>query len=559
MFHPHGLQPGDVFGGDFRIERALAMGGMGAVYVVEQLSTGRKRALKLLLPSLLQNEKSRERFEQEARVASRIQSDHVVEVVAAGVDAASGAPWLAMELLEGETLADRLARTGPMRPAEVLEVLRQLCHALGAAHATGLVHRDIKPENIYLAAPRREGIPFTLKILDFGIAKLTEDVRGQGGATGAIGSPLWMAPEQASAAGVGPPADVWALGLVVFHCLTARHYWRSASAPDATLQGLLKEVMFDPLAPASARASELGAAGLLPPGFDDWFGRTVVREPAHRFADATAALAALHPVLNPLSPTLTLPSAGAGAAAATLPSATPSVPAAFSATAPASTLHTGAVARPAQGGKALRWVLAGLGLLLVGGVAVVAVAAVAFGYFYTMEGDAKPAAIAPSGNAGPTAAAPDEAPGVAATAAAEQGSTTGAKKVTAQSPTAPAAPGAASATATATATAAPSATPAPSSTAIAMKDVSDYPTRDYKLSWYKDKINQCWKGNEGAKPDAGSYSATITVKLNEIGQASSVSVSPRPYPCFAGCAVVRSSEHPWGKGPPETKSFAFSF
>lgn len=182
MFHPHGLQPGSVFAGDFRIERALAMGGMGAVYVAEQLSTGRKRALKLLLPSLVESERSRERFEQEARVASRIASDHVVEVVSAGVDPASGAPWLAMELLEGETLAGRVERAGPLPPAETLEVMRQLCHALGAAHASGLVHRDIKPENLFLARPRRDGVPFTLKILDFGIAKLTEDVRARGGA-----------------------------------------------------------------------------------------------------------------------------------------------------------------------------------------------------------------------------------------------------------------------------------------------------------------------------------------------------------------------------------------
>lgn len=153
VFHPHGLQPGSVFAGDFRIERALAMGGMGAVYVVEQLSTGRKRALKLLLPSLTENEKSRERFEQEARIASRIDSDHVVEVVAAGVDPTTHAPWLAMELLEGETLAERITRGGPMRPVEVLEVMRQLCHGLGAAHATGLVHRDIKPENVFSPRP----------------------------------------------------------------------------------------------------------------------------------------------------------------------------------------------------------------------------------------------------------------------------------------------------------------------------------------------------------------------------------------------------------------------
>ncbi|MBI3200555.1 MAG: hypothetical protein HYZ29_03360 [Myxococcales bacterium] len=132
MFHPHGLQPGSVFAGDFRIERALAMGGMGAVYVAEQLSTGRRRALKLLLPSLVDSERSRERFEQEARVASRIASDHVVEVVSAGVDPGTGAPWLAMELLEGETLAQRVERSGPLGPAETLEVMRQLCHALVA-------------------------------------------------------------------------------------------------------------------------------------------------------------------------------------------------------------------------------------------------------------------------------------------------------------------------------------------------------------------------------------------------------------------------------------------
>jgi len=92
-----------------------------------------------------------------------------------------------------------------------------------------------------------------------------------------------------------------------------------------------------------------------------------------------------------------------------------------------------------------------------------------------------------------------------------------------------------------------------------MNDVPEQPARDYKLSWYKQKITECWKGNEGAKPDAGSYSCTITVKLTELGQATSISVSPRTYKYFAGCAVVRSSEHPWGKGPPETKSFSFSF
>jgi len=322
------LRPGEIFASDFRIERPLAVGGMGAVYVVEQLSTGRKRALKLMLPSVVENPRTRERFEQEARVASQIASDHVVEVVAAGIDGTSGTPWLAMELLEGETLSARIARGGPLAPVETLEVFRQMCHALGAAHAAGLVHRDIKPDNIYLAAPRREGVPFTLKILDFGIAKLNENAQSGGDTTRAVGSPLWMPPEQTSAGAVLPTADVWALGLVAFHCLTGRNYWRSGNSEHATLQELLREVVIDPLEPASRRSAALGVAHLLPEGFDAWFAHTVARDPRERFPDAAATLAALVPVLSGAgawsAPPVAATTAGTHAsAAATLPRAVP--------------------------------------------------------------------------------------------------------------------------------------------------------------------------------------------------------------------------------------------
>ncbi|MCC6903137.1 MAG: serine/threonine protein kinase [Polyangiaceae bacterium] len=519
MFHPHGLQPGSVFAGDFRIERALAMGGMGAVYVAEQLSTGRRRALKLLLPSLVDSERSRERFEQEARVASRIASDHVVEVVSAGVDPGTGAPWLAMELLEGETLAQRVERSGPLGPAETLEVMRQLCHALGAAHGAGLVHRDIKPENLFLARPRRDGIPFTLKILDFGIAKLTEDVRGRGGATAAIGSPLWMAPEQASAAGVGPTADVWALGLVVFHCLTGRHYWRCATAPDATLQGLLKEVMLDPLAPASGRAAEQGTAALLPAGFDFWFSRTVVREPAQRFSDANQCLAALGPLLEPRS---------VGGSSV--------VPAAFTGTMP-----THAASAPPRSASKVPWVLGGVALLATGAVIVAAVALVGLGMYGARETTAPAATSATSLTATP----------LASPSPSSEASTTPA-------PTAPPLGGRRS-TGSAVGAASDAGSAPASSAPIVMSDVPAHPPRDYKLAWFKEKITQCWKGNEGASRDAGAYSVTITVTLSELGQAKSVLVAPRTHKAFSGCATVRSTEHPWGKGPAETKSFSFGF
>ncbi|MEZ4224783.1 MAG: serine/threonine-protein kinase [Polyangiaceae bacterium] len=408
------LRPGEVFASDFRIERPLAMGGMGAVYVAEQLSTGRRRALKLMLPSLVDSPRTRERFEQEARVASQIASDHVVEVVAAGVDAASGAPWMAMELLDGETLSARIARSGPLPLAETWEVFRQLCHALGAAHAVGLVHRDIKPDNLYLAAPRREGIPFTLKILDFGIAKLTANVQSAGDATRAVGSPMWMAPEQTSAGAVQPSADVWALGLVAFHCLTGRCYWRAGNSESATLQELLREVVIDPLEPASQRAAALGVAHLLPPSFDDWFANAVARDPNARFPEANAAMAALGMALAPRDATSAptpfhggalpvaygaaqgqshgslqgQPAVSAAPAAMSAPPMTASAPAAFSATrAPATS----------SSGRALLFALLAFGAVAV--AIVIAVAGLGAGYYLSSESTPGASAVAPRSSA----------------------------------------------------------------------------------------------------------------------------------------------------------------
>src|SRR5690606_20960527 len=108
-----------------------------------------------------------------------IESDHVVEVVTAGYDEESHAPYLVMELLKGEELADYAARRGPRPLAEVAEILMQAGHALEQAHAQGIVHRDIKPENLFIAESRREGVPFTVKILDFGIAKLVAEQIGR--------------------------------------------------------------------------------------------------------------------------------------------------------------------------------------------------------------------------------------------------------------------------------------------------------------------------------------------------------------------------------------------
>jgi serine/threonine protein kinase len=290
------LQPSTIFAGDFRIIKPLSQGGMGAVYVVEQISTGKQRALKLMLPQLVTDPTLRKRFEQEARVGALIESEHVVEVVGAGVDAATKMPWLAMELLSGDDLSHVVAQRGARPPTEVLVIFEQLCHAVGAAHAAGIVHRDLKPENIFLARSRRAGEQSTVKVLDFGIAKIVAEAKTA--RTAAIGSPMWMAPEQTDRAKVTPATDVWALGLIAFNLLTGRFFWKTANFEDTTVTQLMREILFEPLPPASHRARELEANTSLPAGFDEWFIRCVSREASGRFQDAHQALSQLRPVLS---------------------------------------------------------------------------------------------------------------------------------------------------------------------------------------------------------------------------------------------------------------------
>ncbi|MBI4950846.1 MAG: protein kinase [Myxococcales bacterium] len=286
------LGPGTVVGDSFRVERSLSAGGMGAVYVATQLKTGRLRALKIMHPGLAKEARFVERFEQEAQVGARIASEHVVEVVDAGFDQARGVAYLAMELLEGTDLEERVSRGGPLGLGEVRRIYAELGHALGRAHAAGIVHRDLKPENVFLATSRRAGADYTVKILDFGIAKVLAEATSK--ATQTIGSPLWMAPEQTTpGAAITPVTDLWPLGLMAFYLLTGRSYWLTASAPAPSAMMLLREVAYEPLPPATERARALGCAHRLPPGFDAWFGRAVVREPASRFGSVTELLTAL--------------------------------------------------------------------------------------------------------------------------------------------------------------------------------------------------------------------------------------------------------------------------
>jgi formylglycine-generating enzyme required for sulfatase activity/tRNA A-37 threonylcarbamoyl transferase component Bud32 len=287
------LTAGSVLGGDFEIVEPLASGGMGAVYVARQRSTGATRALKTMHAHLVSDADFRKRFTQEATICTQIASEHVVQVVAAGIDDQHSVPWIAMEYLRGENLEAFVTRKGRLSLEEMIEVFLQVGHAVGAAHRAGIVHRDLKPENIFISPSQRVGEAFTVKVLDFGIAKIRSASDSAAKQTSALGTPLWMAPEQLRMTGdIDARADVWALGLIAFYCLTGKSFWRAGTAEDVDLAALVNEIAYAPLSNASVRASEVGAPGV-PTAIRSWFERCVERDRERRFPDAKVALEGL--------------------------------------------------------------------------------------------------------------------------------------------------------------------------------------------------------------------------------------------------------------------------
>jgi tRNA A-37 threonylcarbamoyl transferase component Bud32 len=319
------LTVGALFHGRYRVVRRLKSGGMGAVYEVLDEKTDKQRALKVMLPSALEDPDFRARFEREARVTGSIESDHIVHVSDAGIDDATSIPFLVMELLRGEELAGLLRRAGPLPPADVLTYLSQAALGLDKTHAAGIVHRDLKPENLFLTRAD-DGSP-RVKILDFGIAKvLAPD--GSSNTTRALGTPKYMAPEQVrSEKTIGPRTDIYALGQVAYALLAGEHYW-SADAADAgdSLFNLLMKIVAGADESASARAMRRRKV-TLPAGFDAWFFRATAVDPEDRFDRASTAVAALAQALDlPVLASLTA-SVTPGALAA-LPPASARTPAA---------------------------------------------------------------------------------------------------------------------------------------------------------------------------------------------------------------------------------------
>lgn len=217
-------EPGDVLGGRYRVEARIGDGSTGVVYRAVQLALDRPVALKVLHPRLAADDRARARFEREARVASAL--DHPSAVPIHDFGEVDGHLFLAMEMVEGETLRDRLSG-GALPRDEAVDVAWQVADVLAAAHRVGLVHRDLKPDNVFVepASGRRRA-----RVVDFGLAFVTGDSRsGRLTVEGVVaGTPGYLSPEQARGRDVGPPTDVYALGCTLFEMLEGQRPFRGA-------------------------------------------------------------------------------------------------------------------------------------------------------------------------------------------------------------------------------------------------------------------------------------------------------------------------------------------
>ena len=276
----------------YRLVRHLGQGGMGTVFVAEDVESKRTVALKILDPRAA-NSDSLRRFRRESRAAGAIQNEHIVQVFDAGLDEAAGHPYIVMELLEGEDLQQLIDRVGPLPPDTALRIAAQALQGLIAAHAAGIIHRDIKPSNLFLA--RQPDGSRVVKLLDFGIAKIQGDpakaAQSAGmTATGALlGSPLYMSPEQVlTPKDVDARSDIWSLGSVVYCSLTGAAPHVNSSA---AVGRLLVTICNEPIPPLETRAP------WVPENIIKVVAPALERVPDDRYPTAAAMLSALEQCL----------------------------------------------------------------------------------------------------------------------------------------------------------------------------------------------------------------------------------------------------------------------
>ncbi|HWE26611.1 MAG TPA: serine/threonine-protein kinase, partial [Polyangia bacterium] len=214
---------GTYIDGRYLIRRLIGEGGMGLVYEAEHVEIGRRVAVKVLHAMYTRQNEVVARFRSEARAATRIGHPHIIDVFDSGTTV-DGAVYFVMEFLEGRDLSQTLEDEGPMMPQRAMLIAREICMALMAAHKANILHRDLKPENVFLIL--RDGNPDFVKVLDFGIAKTMEGLSERVGRLTspgvAMGTPEYMAPEQAAGQQIDARADVYAIGAILYEMLSGR-------------------------------------------------------------------------------------------------------------------------------------------------------------------------------------------------------------------------------------------------------------------------------------------------------------------------------------------------
>ncbi|MGA2450419.1 MAG: protein kinase [Polyangiaceae bacterium] len=253
-----GIHEGDVIAGKYRIKKLLGSGGMGVVVAAQHMQLGEPVAIKFLRPEALLHTGIVARFAREAKAAVRIKSEHVARITDVGT-LESGAPYIVMEYLQGGDLQSWVRHRGVLSVEQAVEFVLQACEAIAEAHTLGIIHRDLKPANLFCI--RGADDLLSIKVLDFGISKMTDvaDGEAEGGATttsAILGSPHYMSPEQArSSRDVDARTDIWSLGVVLYELLTGALPFASESVP-----GVFVKIATEPPPPLRPRRPDLPGA-----------------------------------------------------------------------------------------------------------------------------------------------------------------------------------------------------------------------------------------------------------------------------------------------------------
>jgi serine/threonine protein kinase len=279
------VSAGHVLVGRYRLETQLGAGGMGTIWRAQHLILNAPVAVKVIDRTAVPDEETLSRFMREAQSAAALRSPHVVQILDYGID--GKVPFMAMELLEGENLAQRIKRQKRLSPQDTARVLSHIGRAIGRAHEAGIVHRDLKPENVFLVKNEDEEIA---KVLDFGVAKVERHALSEGTRTrtgSILGTPFYMSPEQAQGnRTVDSRSDLWAMGVIAFECITGKRPFYSDGLGDLVLAICVRDI---PL-PSSVAS--------VPIGFDAWWNRAVARDPEKRFQTAKELTEALREALG---------------------------------------------------------------------------------------------------------------------------------------------------------------------------------------------------------------------------------------------------------------------